>query len=142
MSDTTIMASSGAQCNHIDHVKTQLPYASSVAIISGISFIIAGFAAAAAQGSDASYGITVVATLASGLGLMAAMLVAVYFMNKKGVLDKVDAKFGEIAAKLSIKGKKATREVIAAEEAEEAALAAEDAKAEKEAKEAEDVKAD
>ena len=46
ISDTTIMASSGAQCNHIDHVKTQLPYAATVAIISGISFIIAGFAAA------------------------------------------------------------------------------------------------
>ena len=140
ISDTTIMASSGAQCNHIDHVKTQLPYAGTVAIISGISFIISGFVAAAAQGSDASYGITVVATLASGLGLMAALLVAVYFMNKKGILDKIDAKFGEITSKLTIKGKKATREAIAAEEAEAAVLAAEDAKAEE--KTAEDVKAD
>ncbi|MDD6328135.1 MAG: Na+/H+ antiporter NhaC family protein [Eubacteriales bacterium] len=44
ISDTTIMASAGAQSNHINHVSTQLPYAISVAIISGITYVIAGFA--------------------------------------------------------------------------------------------------
>ncbi len=107
ISDTTIMASSGAQCNHIDHVKTQLPYATSVAIISGISFIVAGFAAAAAQSSGSSYGITVIATLATGLGLMAGLLVAVYFLNKTGKLDAMDAKFVAATSKLSLRGKKA-----------------------------------
>lgn len=43
ISDTTIMASAGAQCYHINHVNTQLPYAITVAIASVISYIIAGF---------------------------------------------------------------------------------------------------
>ena len=43
ISDTTIMSSAGAQCNHINHVSTQLPYALTVAIISFFCFIIAGF---------------------------------------------------------------------------------------------------
>ena len=43
ISDTTIMASAGAQCNHANHVATQLPYAISVAIISFITYIFAGF---------------------------------------------------------------------------------------------------
>ena len=43
ISDTTIMASAGAQCNHINHVNTQLPYAIFVAALSFVGFIIAGF---------------------------------------------------------------------------------------------------
>ncbi len=43
ISDTTIMSSAGAQCNHINHVSTQLPYALTVAGISFVSFIIAAF---------------------------------------------------------------------------------------------------
>jgi Na+/H+ antiporter NhaC len=43
ISDTTIMASAGAQCNHINHVNTQLPYAVTVAIFSAVMFLIAGF---------------------------------------------------------------------------------------------------
>ena len=43
ISDTTIMASAGAQCDHINHVSTQLPYAITVAVVSAISYIIAGF---------------------------------------------------------------------------------------------------
>ena len=43
ISDTTIMASAGANCNHVDHVSTQLPYAITVAVISFVSFILAGF---------------------------------------------------------------------------------------------------
>ena len=43
ISDTTIMASAGAQCNHVNHVTTQLPYALTVAAVSFVSFIIAGF---------------------------------------------------------------------------------------------------
>ncbi len=43
ISDTTIMASAGAECEHLNHVSTQLPYALTVAAVSFISFIIAGF---------------------------------------------------------------------------------------------------
>jgi Na+/H+ antiporter NhaC len=42
ISDTTIMASAGAQCNHVEHVQTQLPYAITVAGVSFVSFILAG----------------------------------------------------------------------------------------------------
>lgn len=43
ISDTTIMASAGAQCEHVNHVSTQLPYALSMAAISFIAYIVAGF---------------------------------------------------------------------------------------------------
>ena len=43
ISDTTIMASAGAMCNHVNHVSTQLPYAGTVGIICFINYILAGF---------------------------------------------------------------------------------------------------
>ena len=43
ISDTTIMASAGADCNHIAHVNTQLPYALTVAGVSFVGYILAGF---------------------------------------------------------------------------------------------------
>ncbi len=43
ISDTTIMASAGAQCDHVNHVSTQLPYTVTVAAVSFVSYIIAGF---------------------------------------------------------------------------------------------------
>jgi Na+/H+ antiporter NhaC len=43
ISDTTIMSSAGAQCNHINHVSTQLPYALTVAGISFVCYIVAAF---------------------------------------------------------------------------------------------------
>ena len=43
ISDTTVMASAGANVNHIEHVSTQIPYALTVAAISFVCFIIAGF---------------------------------------------------------------------------------------------------
>ena len=42
ISDTTIMASAGAQCNHVNHVSTQLPYAMTVAAVSCVTYMIAG----------------------------------------------------------------------------------------------------
>lgn len=44
ISDTTIMASAGAQCDHLNHVKTQLPYALCVAAVSFVCYVVAGFA--------------------------------------------------------------------------------------------------
>lgn len=43
ISDTTIMASAGAQCDHVNHVSTQLPYALTMAAISCVTYIVAGF---------------------------------------------------------------------------------------------------
>lgn len=43
ISDTTILASAGAQCHHIDHVSTQIPYALSLAVISLTGYLAAGF---------------------------------------------------------------------------------------------------
>ena len=45
ISDTTILASAGAQCNHVDHVNTQLPYAALVAGIAAVAYVIAGLCA-------------------------------------------------------------------------------------------------
>ena len=43
ISDTTIMSSAGAQCNHLAHVSTQLPYAVTAAAVSFVTYMIAGF---------------------------------------------------------------------------------------------------
>ena len=43
ISDTTIMSSAGAQCDHVNHVSTQLPYAMTVAAVSFVGYILAGF---------------------------------------------------------------------------------------------------
>lgn len=43
ISDTTIMASAGAECKHVHHVSSQLPYAITVATVSFLTFVVAGF---------------------------------------------------------------------------------------------------
>ena len=47
ISDTTIMSSAGAQCIHLNHVTTQIPYAMTVAVVSFFTFLVAGFAKSA-----------------------------------------------------------------------------------------------
>ena len=44
ISDTTILSSTGAECEHIRHVETQLPYATLVAVVCAVGYLIAGFA--------------------------------------------------------------------------------------------------
>ena len=76
ISDTTIMSSAGAQCAHINHVTTQLPYALVCAAISFVSYIIAGFTKNAAI------------SLAAGGGLMIGLLAILRLReNKKGISD-------------------------------------------------------
>ena len=53
ISDTTIMASAGAHCSHINHVSTQLPYAMTAAAISAVCYVITGLAQAV-LGANAS----------------------------------------------------------------------------------------
>ena len=67
ISDTTIMASAGAQSNHINHVNTQLPYAMLVAAVSFVSYIIAAF----------------VKNAAISLIIAVALMVGVLFIIKK-----------------------------------------------------------
>ena len=67
ISDTTIMASAGAQSNHINHVNTQLPYAMLVAAVSFVSYIIAAF----------------IKNAAISLIIAVALMVGVLFIIKK-----------------------------------------------------------
>ena len=69
ISDTTIMSSAGAQCNHIAHVSTQLPYALTAAGVSFLTFLVAGFAKNAAV------------SLLVGIGMMVGMV----FLLKKAL---------------------------------------------------------
>ena len=71
ISDTTIMASAGGQCNHINHVSTQLPYALTVAGVSFVSYIIAAFVQNA------------VISLLIALALMAITLVIIKLVTGK-----------------------------------------------------------
>ena len=75
ISDTTIMASAGAQCDHVSHVNTQLPYAITCAAVSFATYIFAGFVPNA------------VIALPVGIVLMIATL----FVLKKFWGDKVTA---------------------------------------------------
>ncbi len=61
ISDTTIMASTGAQCDHVNHVSTQLPYAMTVAAVSAVGYLISGFI----QNVFAVLGISIVLMIAT-----------------------------------------------------------------------------
>ena len=54
ISDTTILSSTGARCNHIDHVSTQLPYAFATAIVSSVGFIVLGMTDSSLVGLSAA----------------------------------------------------------------------------------------
>ena len=71
ISDTTIMASTGAQCDHVNHVSTQLPYVMTVAGISLVCYIIAGFVQ------------NVFVLLGIGVAILTALMLILYFINKR-----------------------------------------------------------
>ena len=71
ISDTTIMASTGAQCDHVNHVSTQLPYALTVAAVCVVGYIFSGFV----QNAFAVLGLSIV--------LMLAVLLFVRSFEKK-----------------------------------------------------------
>ncbi len=72
ISDTTIMSSAGAQCSHLNHVSTQVPYALLVAIVSFVFFLIAGF--------WQSYLVTFIAIAA-----MVGLLIGLKKLQQKGI---------------------------------------------------------
>ena len=76
ISDTTILASAGAQCNHIEHVNTQLPYVLLVAACSFVGYIVDGIT----QNGWAGLG--------AGLICMAAVCAVIY--TKLPVVEKDD----------------------------------------------------
>ncbi len=69
ISDTTVMAAAGANMNHIEHVNTQLPYVITVAVVSFVMFIIAGFV----QNAAICLPIGIVLTIATLLVLKATI---------------------------------------------------------------------
>ena len=78
ISDTTILASTGGNCNHVDHVKTQRPYAALIAGISFVSYVVAGLLAT--LGGVLSAVIMWVVALALFVGAVFAIK---YFQKKK-----------------------------------------------------------
>lgn len=73
ISDTTIMASAGAQCKHVNHVSSQLPYALTVATVAFLTFIVAGL--------TQSMGIAVSCALSWTFGIIA--LSALFFIFRR-----------------------------------------------------------
>lgn len=71
ISDTTIMASTGAQCDHVNHVSTQLPYALTVAGVCAVGYIISGFIQ------------NVFVVLGASIVLMLAVMFLIKFINKR-----------------------------------------------------------
>ncbi|MDR1096292.1 MAG: Na+/H+ antiporter NhaC family protein [Spirochaetaceae bacterium] len=69
ISDTTILSSTGAQCNHIDHVSTQIPYALTVAAVCFIGYIVAGFVA------PLGFGMSILITLPVSIALLLVALI-------------------------------------------------------------------
>lgn len=63
ISDTTILASAGAQCNHLDHVGTQIPYVLVVSTCCLIAYVVAGVCGSGMTGLFAGLGALVVAML-------------------------------------------------------------------------------
>jgi len=70
ISDTTIMASAGAQCNHVNHVATQIPYAMVVAVSCVVGYLVAGFTQ------------NVLFTFLSGLATLAVILAVLKMTHK------------------------------------------------------------
>ncbi len=79
ISDTTIMSSAGAQCDHINHVSTQLPYALTVAAVSFVTYVISGLLA--------SSGLAIIA-----LPIGAVLMVGTLIIIKSATNGKVEKK--------------------------------------------------
>ncbi|MDR2135520.1 MAG: Na+/H+ antiporter NhaC family protein [Treponema sp.] len=68
ISDTTILSSTGAGCNHISHVSTQIPYALTVAAVCVVGYVVAGLTA------PLGFGVSIGITLPISLALLCALL--------------------------------------------------------------------
>ena len=79
ISDTTIMSSAGAECNHLNHVSTQMPYAITVAAISFVMYIVAGLL----EHLDLGMGVTAAISLGLGVIVTVGTLFVIRMMVKK-----------------------------------------------------------
>ncbi|MBR4942808.1 MAG: Na+/H+ antiporter NhaC family protein [Clostridia bacterium] len=77
ISDTTILASAGAQCDHVEHVNTQLPYAAVVAGIAVVAYLIAGVCV------NLGSVLTGVIMWVSALALLAGVIFVIKYLDKK-----------------------------------------------------------
>lgn len=74
ISDTTIMASAGAHCDHVNHVSTQLPYALTAAVVSSVGYLLAGILGYKTGGAAALIATPIVLVL---------MVAVIFFMKKR-----------------------------------------------------------
>ena len=81
ISDTTILASAGGNCNHVDHVRTQLPYASLIAVIAFISYLVGGILIN--TNMNGVLGGLIMWAIALGLFVCAVFLIKLIEKNKK-----------------------------------------------------------
>jgi len=96
ISDTTIMSSAGAGCDHVNHVSTQLPYALTVAAVSAVNYLIAGFL----QKVIPSFAVCAVVSIVIGIGLMILTLAIIRHFTK---WDRMQAGAAKKAAKEAAK---------------------------------------
>ena len=97
ISDTTILASTGANCNHISHVRTQLPYAGTIAVISAIAYLIAGLIATANLGDV----LTCVIMWAIVLAMFVGVIAFIKIMQKRSEKSVALAVEGEPIEKMA-----------------------------------------
>ena len=83
ISDTTIMASAGAQCNHVNHVSTQLPYAITCAAVSFVAYLVAGL--------TLSLGVVVSCIISWIIGLAVMLGVLIFIKNKQKKMAPTEA---------------------------------------------------
>jgi Na+/H+ antiporter NhaC len=83
ISDTTILSSIGARCNHMDHVTTQIPYAVLVALVCFIGYIIAGIVAPAGSAISATLSSAAISLPVSLALLITALIIIPKVWNKK-----------------------------------------------------------
>ena len=83
ISDTSIMASAGAHCSHVNHVSTQLPYAITVAAISAVCYVITGLSQIVLGASASLFTSLVLLAVAIVLELIALSVVRAKFAARK-----------------------------------------------------------
>ncbi len=98
ISDTTIMASTGAQCDHVNHVSTQLPYAMTVAAVSALGYLLAGVV----QNVFVVLGVSVAAMI----GVLIVLRLVFGNDNKNALSLRNEAKAGAAVKTESAKAKK------------------------------------
>ena len=83
ISDTSIMASAGAHCSHVNHVSTQLPYAITVAAISAVCYVVTGLSQIVLGASASLFTSLILLAVAIALELIALSVIRAKFAARK-----------------------------------------------------------